>query len=60
MLFLPFTSGSWWVHVGVISWICTDEGVPEKGEEMYISSHGDRYSVRRRNISPTVEKIERR
>jgi hypothetical protein len=24
MFFLPFTSSSWWVHVGVISLICTD------------------------------------
>jgi len=56
MLFLPFTSGSWWVHVGVISWICTDGGLTGKGDEIYISSHGDRYVVRGRNISPTVEK----
>jgi len=56
MLFLPFTPSSWWVHVGVISLICTDGGLTGKGDEMYLSSKKDRYSIRGRNISPTVEK----
>jgi hypothetical protein len=56
MLFLPFSSSSWWVHVVVISLICTDGRLTGKGDEMYISSKGDRYSIRGGNISPTVEK----
>jgi hypothetical protein len=31
MLFLPVTSSSWWVHVGVISLICADGELIGKG-----------------------------
>jgi hypothetical protein len=37
--FVPFTSSSWWVHVGVISLICADGGATEKKD-------GSRYQAK--------------
>jgi hypothetical protein len=55
VLFLPFTPGSWWVHVAVISLIYTDWGLTGKGNEMYISRKEGRCNIRGGDISPAVE-----
>jgi hypothetical protein len=40
----------------MIDLIYTDDGLIEKGDELYLSSKGERYGIRRGNISPSVEK----
>jgi hypothetical protein len=56
---LAFTFSSWWVHVGVISLICTDGEVTEK-EMRYVYQGKKVDIVSEEETYPQQKKIERR